>query len=202
MKIAIDLNDVVRDYSKNFAKYFHENYDHSFDFNDFEIWTNDMKVLFPFKSDESYERFVYQDYSYELFSCCPTTYPSLTADFNHWIDNDVKNVDTDDKIELMIVSTMEYGLSIPSTYVFLGKLGIKVREIYLPSDSSEIWNRCDVLVTANPKMLDSKPEGKITVKIDAEYNSESEGDFEFKSFKNFITEKNNIEKLLEKKYES
>ena len=31
MKIAIDLNDVVRDFSNNFVKYYIEGYDHKFD---------------------------------------------------------------------------------------------------------------------------------------------------------------------------
>ena len=196
MKIALDLNDVIRDYSNNFLRHYNENYDHTFDFSDFEMWSNDMRVVLPFKSDASYEKFTYQDYAYELYAACPTTYSSLTPDLNNWIEHDLKDIDTTEEIIPMIVSTMEYGLSIPSSYVFVGKLGSTIREIYFPIDSSTIWDRCDVVVTANPRLLESKPEGKISVKIETEYNKESESDFSFKSFKSFIKDKNNIIKLL------
>ena len=67
MKIAIDLNDVVRDFSNNFLKYYCEGYDHTFNPNGFEFWTNDMKTLFPFKNDRAYHRFIYDDFAFELY---------------------------------------------------------------------------------------------------------------------------------------
>ena len=39
MKIAIDLNDVVRDYSNNFVRYYLEGYNREFDLSEFEFWT-------------------------------------------------------------------------------------------------------------------------------------------------------------------
>ena len=53
MKIAIDLNDVVRDYSNNFVKYYIEGYDHKFDLTDFEFWSHKMSEVFPFKNEKS-----------------------------------------------------------------------------------------------------------------------------------------------------
>ena len=49
MKIAIDLNDVVRDFSNNFVRYYIEGYDHKFDLTDFEFWSHDLSAVFPFK---------------------------------------------------------------------------------------------------------------------------------------------------------
>ena len=37
MKIAIDLNDVIRDFSNNFLRYYIERYNHEFDLDDFEF---------------------------------------------------------------------------------------------------------------------------------------------------------------------
>jgi hypothetical protein len=31
------------------------------------------------------------------------------------------------------------------------------------------WDGIDVLITANPKALESKPEGKISIKVNASY---------------------------------
>ena len=61
MKIAIDLNDVVRDFSNNFVRYYIEGYDHKFDLTDFEFWSHDLSAVFPFKSQKAYHNFIYND---------------------------------------------------------------------------------------------------------------------------------------------
>lgn len=198
MKIAIDLNDVVRDYSNNFVRYYIEGYNHEFDLSEFEFWTNDMESLFPFSSKNSYFNFVYNDFAFELFGKCPTCSKNTTNELNDWTEKTVKELDVDEDIELMFVSPFEYGLSIGNTYFFLSKIGTKIREAYFPSDSSTIWDKCDVLITANPKLLAEKPEGKTSVKINMEYNKESDADFTFSSLSSFVSDENNIKKILEK----
>jgi hypothetical protein len=90
---------------------------------------------------------------------------------------------------------MEYGITIPATYWFISKLGCRAREIYLPVDSMTIWDKCDVLITANPKLLDNKPEGKKSVKIVADYNEECEADFTYNNMLDFLSEDGNTEQL-------
>ena len=102
----------------------------------------------------------------------------------------------DEEIEVMFVSTMEYGTSIGNTYFFISSLGTKVREIYLPIDSYSIWDKCDVLITANPKLLGSKPDGKTTIKINTEYNKESESNYAFNSLESFLNNEENTIKLI------
>ena len=58
MKIAIDLNDVIRDFSSNFLKYYIEGYNRAFDLTDFEFWSHDMSAVFPFSSDSSKFNFI------------------------------------------------------------------------------------------------------------------------------------------------
>ena len=45
MKIALDLNDVIRDYSDNFVKVYLMNYNHEFNLDDFELWSNNIKRI-------------------------------------------------------------------------------------------------------------------------------------------------------------
>lgn len=198
MKIAIDLNDVLRDYTRSFAKYYKQGIDRTFDMSTIEeLTTNDMFELFPFKSIEAYHKFIYEDYSWEIYGKCETCTRTLTSDFKNWLTRTILNIDTEEPIEVMIVSPMEYGLSIPSSYFFLSKLGMPVRETYFPSDSSEIWERCDVLITANPKLLAMKPEnGKIAIRIEMDYNKESEYDYSYSTITEFFSNQNNTEKLL------
>lgn len=198
MKIAIDLNDVVRDFSANFLKCYIEGYNRAFDLEDFEFWDVDMSVVFPFSSERSYHDFIYNNYAFNLYGRCGCCSSSLTSDLNEWTEKTIKELKSDESVDIMFVSTKEYGLSIASTYYFISKLGSKVREVFMPSVSSEIWDRCDVLITANPNLLGMKPEGKISVKIEQEYNKESESDYTYKSFKSFLKDVENTEKLFKK----
>ena len=196
MRIAIDLNDVVRDFSNNFVRYYIEGYDHKFDLSDFEFWSNDLSAVFPFKSRASYNNFVYNDYAFELFGKCGVCTRNLEAELNDWTEKTLKDIDTEEPIDVLFVSPMEYGLSIGNTYFFLSKLGTKVRETYFPIDSITIWDKCDVLITANPNLLKSKPEGKISIKIKTEYNKDSESDYTYKDLSTFLINEENTKKLL------
>ena len=197
MKIAIDLNDVVRDFTYNFLMYYVKGYNHQYNPEEFNETTNDMELALPFKTTRAYEKFVYEDYPFELFGKCPTCTKKLTEQLNEWTEQTLKDVDTDEPIEVMFVSTMEYGASIGNTYFFLSKLGTKIREVYLPSDSSTIWDKCDVLITANPTLLSTKPDGKTTIKIVKEYNKDCEADYHYETLSLFLTDEEIIEKLLE-----
>lgn len=196
MRIAIDINDVVRDFSNNFVRYYLEGYNREFDLSDFEFWTNDYTALFPFKSKQSYNNFVYNDYAFELFGKCGTCYRGLEQELNTWTEQTIKDIDTEEPIDIIFVSPMEYGLSIGNTYFFLSKLGTKVREVYLPIDSQTIWDTCDVLITANPNLLNTKPEGKVSIKIKTEYNNNSEANYSFNNLSSFISNPENTEKIL------
>ena len=196
MKIAIDLNDVVRDFSNNFVRYYIEGYDHEFDLTDFEFWSNDLSAVFPFKSKQSFYNFIYNDFAFELYGKCGTCTKNISSELNDWTEKDIKELDLDEEVEVMFVSPMEYGLSIGNTYFFLSKLGTKIREAYFPTDSMTIWDKCDVLITANPALLDAKPEGKVSVKIKADYNKETNADYTYKDLSSLISDKKFLEGLV------
>lgn len=196
MKIAIDLNDVVRDFSNNFVRYYIEGYDHKYDLSDFEFWSNDLSIVFPFKSKQSYYNFVYNDYAFELYGKCDVCTRKLETELNNWTEKTLKDLDVDEQIEVMFVSPKEYGLSIGNTYFFLSKIGTKIREVYFPTDLSTVWDKCDILITANPELIETKPEGKTSIKIKTEYNKESSADYSFKDLSTFLTNNENTEKLI------
>lgn len=192
MKIAIDLNDVIRDYSRNFVKYFKKGINHSFNEDEVEFYTNDMQILLPFTSYEQYRRFVYEDYPFELYGKCAAVDKNLPRDLNEWIEFDL----LDNDIEVMFVSPMECDLTIQSTFSFLAKIGSRVREVYFPIDSATVWDKCDILITANPRFFYSKKEGKQIVKINKEYNKDFESDFSYDSLLDIIKDNNFIENII------
>lgn len=196
MKIAIDLNDVIRDFSDNFLRVYVTNYNHEYDTDEFELWSNDMQEVLPFKTKKAYQSFTYEDYAFDIFGKCDVCSRKLSVELNAWV-NSLKDFDLDEPIDMMVVSPFEFGESINYSYFFVSKLGCSIREVYFPVDSSTIWDKCDVLITANPKLLDSKPEGKKTVRIEKEYNKDSKYDFTFKSLSEFLTNEDNTNKLIE-----
>lgn len=196
MKIAVDLNDVLRDFTANFGEYFRRCYDEDINLDEIEIETNDLSEVFPFKSRYDYEHFTYEDFAWELFAKCPLCDNGLGAAFSNWVTKTVTDIDTEDPIEVMIVSPMEYGLTIPSTYWFISKAGCRTREVYLPMDSLTIWDKCDVLITANPKLLKNKPEGKKSVKIVADYNNDCEADFTYDNMLDFLSDDEHTKQLI------
>lgn len=191
MKIAIDLNDVIRDYSRNFVKYFKKGINHAFDEDNVDFYTNDMQILLPFKSEEQYRRFIYEDYPFELYGKCPAVEKNLPRDLNKWIEFTLPEED----VEVMFVSPMECDLTIQSTFSFLAKIGSRVREVYFPIDSATVWDKCDVLITANPRFFASKTDGKLIVKINKEYNKDCVADKEYDSLNQIISDNKFLESL-------
>lgn len=197
MTFAVDLNDVIRDYTSNFIRYYHDLYDREFDLNSVEVWTNDLSAVFPFATEMAYHRFVYEQNSYELFAKAETCTRNLMTYFQKWIRETIPNLDSAEEVKVIIVSPFEYGASIQSTLMFLSKIGCAAREYYFPEDSATIWDRCDVLVTANPNLIKIKPEGKVAVQIKAEYNKDVEGDYIYPTFEKFIKDEETLKTIIE-----
>lgn len=193
IKIAIDLNDVIRDYTNNFVRTYLLNYNREFDTTDLVFWTNDMQSLLPFKTERAYERFTYEDFSYDLFGKCDTCSRKTTTDINTFLEY-VNNLE--EEVEVILFSPMEIGPTIGYTLFFLSKLGCNIREIYFPKDSLTIWNKSDIVITANPYILENKPEDKISVKINFDYNREVNADYSFTDFSAFVKDENNINKII------
>lgn len=199
MTIAVDLNDVLRDYTNNFGQYYKRDVDNKINLETLEVKTNKLDEVFEFESKREYERFVYEDYPWELFGKCPACDKGLGPAFIVWTTKTIPNIDTEEPISVILVSTFEYGLTIPATYWFISRLGARTREVYLPTDSSTIWDRCDVLITANPKLLQEKPEGKTSVKITTDYNTDVKADFAYDNMLDFLAANENTEKLIRTK---
>lgn len=199
MTIAVDLNDVLRDYTNNFGQYYKRDVNKDIDLESLEIKTNHLDEVFEFDSRKEYEQFVYEDYPWELFGKCPACDKGLGPAFINWTTKTIPNIDVDEPIDVILVSTFEYGLTIPATYWFISRFGARTREVYLPMDSSTIWDRCDVLITANPKLLKEKPEGKTTVKISVDYNAGIDADFTYDNMLEFLNTNGSTEKLIQRK---
>jgi hypothetical protein len=197
-KIAIDLNDVIRDYTSQFIDQYTKNIDPDCEIELEDVTDFDFYNVFKFDSREDYSNFKYVDYAYELFLKAQPMDRMLSYRFNDWLQTTLRDLEEENIPEVMFVSPLEANLTIQATLGFLSKLPSRVREIYFPVDSATIWDRCDILITANPNLISNVPEGKTVIKVEAPYNKDVECEHTFKSMIDIITDKEEtIIKLLE-----
>lgn len=196
-RIAIDINEVLRDFLRQFANMYKKVVDPSFsmEYNDMDDFN--LINIFPFLDENGnidtylFNKFKYEDCAFEIYGRAEAMDKMLPADFNLWTQNTMRNFDDDIIPEIILFSPFEMNLSIQSTLSFLARFGVRVREIHFPIDSVTMWDKCDIMITANPNLLESKPEDKISFKINCPYNKEANGTYEFDSMLDIIHDTNN-----------
>ena len=168
MKIGIELNNIVRDLNKQIIKYYKKDINQSFDDKNVNYNVTNIIDSIDFKSKKAKFEYMYVDYPYEIFGCAPTTHRNLAVTINNWLVS-LGNKE-DEKYDVKLFSLKEEALSIQSTYYFLSKIGCRVREMFFPKDGIEMWDKCDVIITLNERIIDNKPEGKVVVLINKDDN--------------------------------
>lgn len=204
MTIAIDINEVLRDYLRSFIKQYTENIDPTFEIKYDDINDSDLLNIFPFYDEDgeldrkAFNSFRFEDVAYEIYSRADVMERGLPAKFNVWVNGTLRNFDEEKNPKVILFSPFEMNLSIPSTLGFLARVGIKIRDIEFPIDSVKMWDKADIMITANPKLIESTPEGKYSFKVNAPYNKSAKGSYEFDGLSEIIDDENKtIEKLIE-----
>ena len=186
MRICITLDDVIRAKTKQFGKMMVKSFKISSEsLSNMEITTNDLCEAFGFESRGEYNKFLYEDYPFEIFAEAPVMERMLDKNLNLWMLG-ILNEDGWEGTEFILANPYEFNTSIGFTCFFLSQIATRVREFYFPADSSKIWDRCDVLITADPKLLSEKPEGKTSIRIDAPYNKDCACDYSYESLSKLI----------------
>lgn len=198
MKIAIDINDTIRDYTNQFIYCYQKMVNPGFDKELKDIKSFDFEKVFGFSSKSDYQNFKYVDAAFELHARAELTDERIPGVLSNWTDNVLMNLDVDEDPSVMFVSTFELGPTIQSTLSFLAAHNARVREYYFPVDSMTIYDRCDILITANPNLIKNCPEGKTVVKINTPYNADVECKYSFDSLIGAIKDENEtIIKIIE-----
>ena len=208
MRIAIDVNGVLRDTIGKFKQLYEkhlietpQNEYQTFKFKKFDnvvygeyepeelpipfeykilspITSLDLKQHFAFQNEEEYYSFMYEEYCMELFGHTPSTEMTTFVDLNETYINNRKQWD------FMVLSD-EIGKSKPATLFFLSKFGCELEKIFFYSNITlnSIWNEFDVLLTANPNLLLYHPKDKIVIKFETEYNKDIKKEYSITKLK-------------------
>jgi hypothetical protein len=110
------------------------------------------------------EEFLYEKCTVEIFGYADETISSAVETLNQLI--------LDNPNHEFILLSREGGLAVPSTLFFLAKTKSICTNIKFVTEYSKVWDYVDVMITDHPKILNSKPEQKLSVIIDKEYNQD------------------------------
>ena len=207
MRIAIDLNGVLRDtigkitqvYDKHMmnevlevdesSKIFSNSGDTEWELVTTEnsefvygytlpVTSLNLQEFFKFKDNDEYYSFMYDEFPMQIFGHAGSTEMSSFNDLNDFY------ISNRDNHRISIVSD-EIGKSKPATLFFLSKFGCLIEEVRFFNETTKkmMWDEIDVLLTANPDLLLNKPDNKIVIKFETEYNKNIQTDLTIKSIK-------------------
>lgn len=188
MRIAIELNGVLRDTLKKIQQEYEKWYDVENPFletnDDFkyevisDLTTLDIMKHLKFKDEDELYNFLYKEHTMEIFGHAGSVETSGMMDFNEFY------LDMRDNHDILIVSD-EIGKSKPASLFFISKFGCLVETVKFYSESTinSMWNSIDLLLTANPNLLLNHPEDKIVIKYETSYNENIESKYTIKKIK-------------------
>jgi hypothetical protein len=189
MKIAFDVNGVLRDtfgkMEQVYQKFMIDDYIKEEGEEDFEYKLNlpvtsyNLLDHFIFKEKDDLYQFLYVDYPMNIFGHAP----SISANtFN--VMNEIYE-ELRDEHDIYIISE-EIQKSKPSTLFFLSKYGVLVENIifYSKFTEEEVLKNFDVIVTANPELIEKNIDLKI-VKYKTTYNENFSSEFEIETLSEF-----------------
>ena len=196
MRICITLDDVLRAKTYQFGKIYKKNIDPDIELENLDLSSGDFQKIFGFKSKKEFDKFLYEDCAFEIFAEAPECDKMLGKALHLWQLGLEDDDEIPEPIDLILSNPREFNQSIGFTYFFLSKLATRIRKAFFPKDYMEIWNACDILITADPKLLQNKPEGKKAVKIITDYNKNCPADYEYESMLDFVNDKDIMYKML------
>jgi hypothetical protein len=172
MKIAIDLNGVLRDtlgkIEQVYDKFYIANEDNDSEFKyeiNYPIDSLNLLNHFKFPSDDDLYNFLYIEHPMEIFG------HSASVEYTGMNDLNDFYLDMRDNHEIIIVSD-EIGKSKPATLFFLSKFSCLIENIkfYSEQTKNEMIKPIDVLLTANPNLLLDVSNNLVIIKYEQEYN--------------------------------
>jgi hypothetical protein len=113
---------------------------------------------------EMYNRFMYQDYLFEIFGSAPMMYRNMDLHVNNFLEKYQECAD-------FTVISIENKFSIPPTLFFLSKITSRFKKYQFVDNSIDMWEHVDVLITTDPEILKGgAPFGKKLIKLNRPYN--------------------------------
>lgn len=142
------------------------------------------------KTKVTVEEFLYEKCTLEIFGYAGESTNSVVESLNQLI---LENPNHE-----FILLSREIGLSIPSTLFFLSKTKCMCQNIKFVLDNESVWDHVDVMITDHPRIITSKPDNKVCVKVEKDFNKLlTQSNIVIKSIKELdSTSLNSLENIL------
>ena len=199
MKVGITIDGVIRDFITKFESVYDKYHPVDIDEEEEEteelperdIKTLDLLQYFEFTGGtKELNEFMYVESSLEIFGHAGETKLNSVEHLNQ-----LHNL-IEDMGHIPIIISKELNNSKPATLFFLSKLSSKVNNIIFVRDFDKKWDHVDTLITANPTALDTKPSGKVSIKVINHYNKDCNSDYTIIDLKELLDDKKILEKIL------
>jgi hypothetical protein len=135
---------------------------------------------FKFQNEDELYSFMFEEFTMELFGHAPSTEINTFNLLNELY------YDLRDEYDITILSD-EIGKSKPASLFFLAKFGCLIEKVVFYSEptKSRLWDEVDILLTANPDHIENKPEDKVVIKYNTNYNKNVKSDYEISTLSDF-----------------
>ena len=199
MIVGITIDGVVRDFITKFESVYDKYYpveegdetEEQEEIKERVIDTLNLLEHFHFKDgEEELNKLLYVDASLEIFGHAGEVKLNSVEHLNQ-----LHNI-IEDMGHTPVVISKELNNSKPATLFFLSKLSTKVNNIIFVRDYDKKWDHVDVLFTANPTTLNSKPNDKISIKVINHYNKNCDSDYTIVDIKELLDDKKLLGKIL------
>jgi len=182
MIIGVSIDDILRNSIDRFKTSYEDTFELELpDSLVFDLTPNSLVEKSLFKTEFDAMSFLYEQNSLEIFGHAKETYRGVMVDVN-----ELQSKCRDNNHTILLISK-EHGNSIPATLFFLSKTSCKIRNYKFVANDSDVWDHCDLMITANKSILLSKPENKISIKILSDTNRDVKSDYEYIDLKDLIT---------------
>ena len=152
------------------------------------IFKSESKTM---TADELYNKFLYEDYVFEIHGSCPKTYINADVDLMKFMKLYENYFDF-----IFFSKTKKEAIS--PTLFFLSKMRLVVKNISFVYENNEILDQVDWILTTDPSFMDTNYDKKI-IKFKTPYNENNSADYEINSIKLLIEDlelSNNFEEFI------
>lgn len=207
MIIGVTINNILRDHITHLCKVYTAitEEDPIYPINPFDLeasfpqkegnesvldWEPNTVAEIPFNegNNEPFEifKFMYEEASFEVFGRSEETEPGILQR--------LKKISKSNRVEIILLNK-ESPRSKCATLFFLSKNNFDFTSLIFPKKHKDFWTDIDILVTDDPKILKSKPKGKISIKYHNDFNVDIKSDYVIFNIKELNKVIKNIKKL-------
>jgi hypothetical protein len=170
MKVGIVINNILRDYISNLVRTY-ERYTGNEAIQPIDPYNLDPS--FPLSGEDeneikSVQHFIHIDAPLEILGGADETELGIIQKLN------VLQTEIEDELVLINRDSIK-GRS--ATLFFLSKHNFGLNEIKFPDTYEGCWDGVDMIITDHPDIMDAKPENKILIKLEGDYNKEYNADY-------------------------